>query len=219
MVLQAGVNKLLVLGNATLRMVAQTIVAVAGYLVDEFTDADGTDITSHAIAPANVPGAAWVQSLGTCTFQIISNQLKRVTRGSFQSQVTCDSGVSDLVVSSTAVLAAGGDGFGGLLLRHNASTKTCFRGEAQYNDGRIAIMQQIDNTGDAVIRATAGYPDMPNPLDMTFTAQGTDLAFTAGTKTANYSSAGLGSQTGVGVGMGSSSGAGGTIEDFTVEPL
>lgn len=218
MIAQSGINNLLVLGNSAMQFLSRAIVA-AGYLVDDFIDSDGTAITSHAIAPANVPGATWVQSLGTCTFQIISNQCKRVTRGSFQSQVTCDGVVSDLVISTSAILAAGGDGFGGLIFRHNPSTKTCFRAEAQYNDQRIAIMQQIDDTGDAVIRSQTAYIDMPNPLDMIVTVQGTDIAFTAGAKAANYASAGLGSQTGIGFGMGSSTGAGGTLEKIEVTPL
>lgn len=66
---------------------------------DEFTDANGTALTAHTIAPVNEPATDWTAGVGT--FQIQSNKAEGNSDAD-NDQTWCDAGDADVSVSADA---------------------------------------------------------------------------------------------------------------------
>lgn len=67
-------------------------------VLDQFTDADGTDLAAHAIAPTNTPGTAWTEVFNT--LQVLGNQAADADGGGLFCAAVCDAGQADVTVQA-----------------------------------------------------------------------------------------------------------------------
>lgn len=65
---------------------------ISPLISDIFTDANGTNINAHTIAPINIPATAWTNLVNAFTIQ--ENQLAPTADGAFDISV-CDPGIAD----------------------------------------------------------------------------------------------------------------------------
>jgi hypothetical protein len=93
--------------------VAQTLI------LDQFTDANGTSLDAHTIAPINTPAATWTEGRGD--FDIQSNQANVAASGAVTPRNTAyvDVGQSNVIVEATVVPVLGS--FAGIVGRVNSA--------------------------------------------------------------------------------------------------
>jgi hypothetical protein len=90
-------------------------------LYDQFTDANGTALTAHTIAPVNADGLVWLNIAGV--FDIQSNRARiAVNDPGSQNMVFLAVGDADVVVEMDITTPAAVDTFAGALLRVAAVT-------------------------------------------------------------------------------------------------
>lgn len=138
-----------------LRGAAVPVVPNSLAIVDEFSDADGTSLAAHTIAPINTPETAWVERSGE--IQISGNRamVSGASPGGPLWIATCDVGRSDYEISATVRHDTDG-GLIGLVVRYDPTTGTfymvtlhIFNGlSLHYYDG--TNMTLLDNEGAAL---------------------------------------------------------------------
>ena len=152
-------------------------------ILDEFTDADGTLLSAHTIAPTNTPGGSWVAALGS--FSIDTNKA-RVTTNLVNSWALVESGVSDCKVSSVVRQTVGNNR--DMFLVFRATDKdNCFY-LAFYNGG----FDLYTITAGAFVLRASDTPAMAAATDYTMLISGSGNTVTAtldGLYTLSYTSA------------------------------
>lgn len=111
--------------------------ATAPTVYDQFHDANGTNLPSHAIAPTNTPATAWTVTTGT--LHIDTNRLHAVTTA--VSLATCDPGLTDVNCSITFTFAGTG-----------VSADVVFRGDLSSN----YLSAQMSGTALNLVQYTSG---------------------------------------------------------------
>lgn len=82
-----------------------TLVIAATIIGDTFTDADGTLLTSHAIAPTNTLSLSWSNLVGTC--KINGNAVTWNALSSYNAKAVVDTAEPDVVITADLIYDAG----------------------------------------------------------------------------------------------------------------
>jgi hypothetical protein len=188
-----------------------TLVAGATTLIlDQFTDTNGTALSSHTIAPTNTPATSWTNGLNSLEIQ--SNKAVGVTSSDDNIEL-CDSGQSDVtasVIVNSTVVAGGGP----VVRASDGSNMWLAYLASVFNSIRLFEI----NAASFVERATASQT-VTSGVDYTqrLAASGTSLvASVDGGASCNYSSSFNQSATKVGIHAYNLAGTSPTLDTFTV---
>ena len=172
-----------VFGRALVGTFHRTLAAAGPVTLihDEFTGADGTALTSHAIAPTNTPATSWTAVSGT--WQIQSNTAQLVsTDPNATKSATVDAGVADAVVSVDMTIPAAGSFAAGIIARsQGAAYWECF----YWN---LARSQLVLRESGGTVRASANVT-LTGTETMEVTLDGASITIAMGGETINYLSA------------------------------
>lgn len=168
-------------------------VAAAGIttlILDEFTDANGTALTSHTIAPTNVPATSWsqVNIFGTPSIQIQSNlaTLIYVTDSNSFAIANLNAGVANVVITATVTTAAiGRNEPQGVIGRYNTSSSFWTFGVSTNLD-KIQIMEQTATERASAAKTIANSASYNLTITMngdvlTLDVDGTSCTYTSST--------------------------------------
>lgn len=98
-------------------------------ILDQFTDTNGTEITSHTIAPTNVPAASWASDGDAISVDIQSNKAKMEGSATTNVLKVIPCAQADVTISGDVTIIANASRQG-LALRESNSTnfwKVCVR--------------------------------------------------------------------------------------------
>lgn len=111
-------------------------------ILDQFTDTNGTALSSHTIAPTNTPATSWTLVAGT--WQIQSNKAKVTTASGGQDIAVVDAGMANVTVTVTIVV----DAESGIIANYQDSTHyflarftpAATNADLLINDGGISVL-------------------------------------------------------------------------------
>lgn len=122
------------------------------HLLDQFTDANGTLLTAHVIAPYNVPATSWVAGVGT--FQIQANAATPNSNVD-DDKVWCDPGLADCTITCDIVPFDSGlaiQSIPAILLRLTDSTHYWMVHAPSYDD----LIVIFENAGAGLVSRASG---------------------------------------------------------------
>lgn len=151
---------------------------------DDFTDANGTPITAHVVAPVNIPGNAWVVNAGT--WEIQSNALVKTATAAAHETCTLDCGLADCTVSADLTVPGGG-GYTGLACRESDNANGWYIELSQPSNQ--LILYEV-NGGSFTARDVQALTLVAgSTYTVSVVMSGTSIAATVGATTASYGSA------------------------------
>ena len=158
-------------------------------IYDTFTDADGTLIQNHTIAPTNTPGASWsaaakIGLTDTGTIKVSSNQVLISDAASSRMASVVDVGLTDVVITADVTTNAwGGNTFEGLTGRWSSTTSYWFFSVNVSSDAiSIHEVTTVRASASKAIAANTAYA-------FTVTLVGNVLTFDVNGTSCNYTSA------------------------------
>lgn len=137
--------------------------AVTALILDQFTDADNTLLSSHTIAPTNTPATAWTNALGT--WRVVSNTARKTaSAGDNQNVCYCDAGVADVTIEATFAPTQTYDG--GILFNYT-DINNYWMYVCSYNGG--SVLRIIYERAGGSFNTRAQKSGQTQPFNATYT--------------------------------------------------
>lgn len=156
------------------------VTTAAVYLRDTFTDADGTNLTTHTMDV----GSGWTVNAGTWT--ILGNELLKALTPNTHQTCSADAGVADAVVSADLTIPVAG-GYTGLSLRL-ADNNNGWYAELDEVGQMINLLEVV--AGGFTLRAAVGLTlARGSTYTLTATCVGPSITLAVGATMCNYGSA------------------------------
>lgn len=159
-------------------------MATSVKILDQFTDTDGTELPSHAIAPTNTPATSWLTAqvdaaVASNLITIQTNKAKLAV--AIESESSCDALVADVIVTTDIVPASG---YEGLCARLSDSSHFWM---ARWNQPS-SLIELYEHTAGWTLRASTALAGS-GAYTMMWTLTGTSHTVTVNAVDLAYSSA------------------------------